>query len=55
MLERKQCSNQQIPTGLIGRHERSNEREMIVFDPPQHLAQLEEKIGSLDQTAPPTG
>src|SRR5271168_2442493 len=40
---------------VIARHERSYERETVVFDPLHYLALLERKIGALDQAAPLVG
>jgi hypothetical protein len=40
---------------IIARHPRSYAREDFVFDPLHYLAQLERKIGALDQAAPLVG
>ncbi len=40
---------------VIARHERSYEREAVVFDPLHHLALLEQKTRALDQAAPLVG
>jgi transposase len=40
---------------VIARHERSYEREAVVFDPLHYLALLEQKTRALDQAAPLTG
>jgi transposase len=40
---------------VIARHERSYEKEDLIFDPLHYLALLEEKIGALDQAAPLEG
>jgi hypothetical protein len=40
---------------VIARHERSYEREVVVFDPLHYLALLEQKTRALDQAAPLTG
>ena len=40
---------------LIARHERSYERETVVFDPLHYLALLEQKTRALDQAAPLAG
>jgi len=40
---------------VIARHERSYEREEVVFDPLHYLALLEQKTRALDQAAPLTG
>jgi transposase len=40
---------------VIARHERSYEREMVVFDPLHYLALLEQKTRALDQAAPLAG
>jgi transposase len=40
---------------VIARHERSYERETVVFDPLHYLALLEQKTRALDQAAPLTG
>ncbi|MGC2298137.1 MAG: IS21 family transposase [Acidobacteriaceae bacterium] len=40
---------------VIARHQRSYEREMVVFDPLHYLALLEQKTRALDQAAPLVG
>ena len=40
---------------VIARHERSYERETVVFDPLHYLALLEQKTRALDQAAPLAG
>jgi len=40
---------------VIARHERSYERETVVFDPMHYLAMLEQKTRALDQAAPLAG
>jgi transposase len=40
---------------VIARHERSYEREAVVFDPMHYLALLEQKTRALDQAAPLAG
>jgi hypothetical protein len=40
---------------VIARHQRSYEREAVVFDPLHYLALLEQKTRSLDQAAPLAG
>ena len=40
---------------VIARHERSYEREVVVFDPLHYLALLEQKTRALDQAAPLAG
>jgi hypothetical protein len=40
---------------VIARHERSYEREMVVFDPLHYLALLEQKTRELDRAAPLVG
>ena len=40
---------------VIARHERSYEREVVVFDPLHYLALLEQKTRALDQAAPLDG
>ena len=40
---------------VIARHERSYEREAVVFDPLHYLALLEQKTRALDQAAPLAG
>ncbi len=40
---------------MIARHERSYERETVVFDPMHYLALLEQKTRALDQAAPLAG
>jgi hypothetical protein len=40
---------------VIARHERSYEREVVVFDPLHYLAPLEQKTRALDQAAPLAG
>ena len=40
---------------IIARHERSYEREAVVFDPLHYLALLEQKTRALDQAAPLAG
>ena len=40
---------------VIARHERSYEREMVVFDPLHYLALLEQKTRALDQATPLAG
>jgi hypothetical protein len=40
---------------LIARHERSYERETVVFNPLHYLALLEQKTRALDQAAPLAG
>jgi hypothetical protein len=40
---------------IIARHERSYEREVVVFDPLHYLALLEQKTRALDQAAPLAG
>ncbi len=40
---------------VIARHQRSYEREDLVFDPMHYLPLLERKIGALDQAAPLAG
>ena len=40
---------------VIARHQRSYERETVVFDPLHYLALLEQKTRALDQAAPLTG
>ena len=42
-------------SAIIARHERSYEREAIVFDPLHYLALLEQKTRALDQAAPLAG
>ena len=42
-------------SAIIARHERSYERETVVFDPLHYLALLEQKTRALDQAAPLTG
>lgn len=42
-------------TEVVARHERSYERDDIVFDPLHYLALLERKPGALDQAAPLEG
>jgi hypothetical protein len=37
---------------VIARHQRSYERENLVFDPLHYLALIERKVGALDQAAP---
>jgi transposase len=44
------CGNE-----VIARHERSYERETVVFDPMHYLALLEQKTRALDQAAPLAG
>jgi transposase len=44
------CGNE-----VIARHERSYEREAVVFDPLHYLALLEQKTRALDQAAPLAG
>ncbi len=39
----------------ITRHERSYEREAVIFDPLHSLALIEQKTRALDQAAPLTG
>ncbi len=39
-------------SAVIARHERSYEREAVVFDPLRYLALLEQKTRALDQAAP---
>jgi len=40
---------------IIARHPRSHDREDLIFDPIHYLPLLEQKIGALDQAAPPVG
>ncbi len=40
---------------VIARHERSYEREAVVFDPLHYLALLEQKTRALDQATPLAG
>jgi hypothetical protein len=40
---------------VIARHERSYQKEDLVFDPLHDLALLEQKVGALDQAAPLSG
>ena len=40
---------------VIARHQRSYERELVVFDPLHYLALLEQKTRALDQAAPLVG
>jgi hypothetical protein len=40
---------------VIARHERSYEREAVIFDPLHYLALLEQKTRALDQAAPLVG
>jgi len=40
---------------VIARHERSYEREAVVFDPLHYLALIEQKTRALDQAAPLAG
>ncbi len=40
---------------VIARHQRSYEREAVVFDPLHYLALLEQKTRALDQAAPLAG
>jgi uncharacterized protein YecE (DUF72 family) len=40
---------------VIARHERSYEREAVIFDPLHYLALLEQKTRALDQAAPLAG
>ena len=40
---------------VIARHERSYQKEDLVFDPLHYLALLEQKVGALDQAAPLSG
>ncbi len=40
---------------VIAQHERSYEREIVVFDPLHYLALLEQKMRALDQAAPLAG
>jgi hypothetical protein len=40
---------------VIARHQRSYEREVVVFDPLHYLALLEQKTRALDQAAPLAG
>jgi hypothetical protein len=40
---------------VVARHERSYEREAVVFDPLHYLALLEQKTRALDQAAPLAG
>jgi hypothetical protein len=40
---------------IIARHQRSYEREAVVFDPLHYLALLEQKTRALDQAAPLAG
>jgi transposase len=40
---------------VIARHERSYEREAVIFDPLHYLALLEQKTSALDQAAPLVG
>jgi len=40
---------------VIARHERSYQKEDLIFDPLHYLALLEQKIGALDQAAPLSG
>ena len=40
---------------VIARHQRSYERETVVFDPLHYLALLEQKTRALDQAAPLAG
>ena len=40
---------------VIARHERSYEREAVIFDPLHYLALIEQKIRALDQAAPLAG
>jgi transposase len=42
-------------SAIIARHERSYEREAVVFDPLHYLALLEQKTRALDQAAPLAG
>jgi transposase len=42
-------------SAIIARHERSYERETVVFDPLHYLALLEQKTRALDQAAPLVG
>jgi transposase len=42
-------------SAIIARHERSYEREAVVFDPRHYLALLEQKTRALDQAAPLAG
>ena len=39
----------------VARHRRSDDRDVLIFDPPQYLALLERKTGALDQAAPLVG
>ena len=40
---------------VIARHERSYERDRMIFDPLHYLPLIEQKVGSLDQAAPLVG
>ena len=40
---------------VIARHERSYQKEDLIFDPLHYLALLEQKVGALDQAAPLSG
>jgi hypothetical protein len=42
-------------SAIIARHQRSYEREAVVFDPLHYLALLEQKTRALDQAAPLAG
>ena len=42
-------------SAIIARHQRSYERETVVFDPMHYLALLEQKTRALDQAAPLAG
>jgi len=42
-------------SGVIARHQRSYERETVVFDPLHYLALIEQKTRALDQAAPLAG
>ena len=42
-------------SAIIARHQRSYERETVVFDPLHYLALLEQKTRALDQAAPLAG
>jgi len=44
------CANE-----VIARHQRSYEREAVIFDPLHYLALLEQKTRALDQAAPLAG
>jgi hypothetical protein len=44
-----------VATNVIASHQRSYEREVVVFDPLHYLALIEQKTRALDQAAPLAG